>query len=64
MLRLLMTSLALLLASAFASAQDANVRPFDNPAVPPSVPLSLQDMNPAPPAPVQAPAPQAPSTQQ
>ena len=61
MLKLLMPALALLLASAFASAQDANVRPFDNPAVPPSVPLSLQDMNPAP---VQAPAAPTPSAQQ
>ncbi|VEB39989.1 Uncharacterised protein [Chromobacterium violaceum] len=36
MLRPLMPTLALVLASAFASAQDANVRPFDNPAVPPA----------------------------
>ncbi|AXE29821.1 hypothetical protein DK842_07915 [Chromobacterium phragmitis] len=62
MLRLIMPTLALLLASAFASAQDANVRPFDNPRVPPSVPISMQDMNPSPPAP--APTPQTTSPQQ
>ncbi|MGD1826256.1 hypothetical protein A203_13190 [Chromobacterium violaceum] len=64
MLRPLMPTLALVLASAFASAQDANVRPFDNPAVPPSVPLSLQDMNPAPQAPAPAHAPQTTPAQQ